>query len=400
MEKEILDLVDNYSNFYQKVRRQLHRCPELGFELTKTVEIVTHYLDEMKVNYKKNIGKIGVVAEIEGKNKEITVALRADMDALPILENSDKEYKSQNIGKMHACGHDAHTAILLGVAKVLSQVKDKLPCNVRFIFQPAEETSGGAKPMIDDGALDGVNCIFGLHVDEDLDCGKIGIKYGAVNASSTDVKIEVEGKSCHGAYPSDGVDAIVVMANIITSLQSIISRNTDARDALVINLGKISGGTKENIVPQNVVCTGTMRTLSPSVKEMGKKRISEMVEYIAKAYGGQGKASFNDGYVALINHDEYVDLVKESAENLLGDNNIQVKKVANMGVEDFAYYVEKVPGAFFTLGVRNEEKGIIHPAHNDRFDLDEDALPIGVKMQILNIYNAFQYLMRTSDKKC
>ena len=388
--KKILESVDSYSNFYKEVRRELHSCPELGFELDETVKRVCRHLDEMGIGYKKNVGISGIVADIEGKDKSFTVALRADMDALPIEEKTGVEYASKNIGKMHACGHDAHTAILLGVGKVLSQYRDQLPCNVRLIFQPAEETTGGAEPMIKDGALDGVDCIFGLHVDEDLDCGKIGIKYGAVNASSTDVKIEVEGRSCHGAYPSDGVDAIVTMSAIIISLQTVISRNTDAREALVVNLGKISGGTKENIVPQHVVCTGTMRTLSEDIKKVSKKRIQEMVEYTAKAYGGEGKATFQDSYIALINHDEYVDIVKENAQTLVGDENIWVKKLANMGVEDFAYYVAEVPGAFFTLGVRNEAKGITAPAHNDRFNLDEDALATGVKMEIMNVFRAYR----------
>lgn len=390
--KNILEIVDDYSNYFKEIRRELHSCPELGFELSETTERICRHLDNIGITYRKNVGISGIVADIQGRDKNVTIALRADMDALPIEENTNVKYVSRNKGKMHACGHDAHTAILLGVGKILALNKDKIPCNVRLLFQPAEETTGGAEPMILDGALEGVDCIFGLHVDEELDCGKIGIKYGAVNASSTDVRIEVEGKSCHGAYPSDGVDAIVTMSAIIMSLQTVISRNTDARESLVINLGKISGGTKENIVPQHVLCTGTMRTLSKEIKEKAKKRIREIVEYTAMAYGGTGKAIFQDSYIALINHDEYVDIIKENASLLIGNKNIQIKKLANMGVEDFAYYVDKIPGAFFTLGVRNEEKGIVAPAHNDKFNIDEDALAIGVKMEIMNIFTAYEKL--------
>ena len=394
MDKDILECIEKNSNFFIDIRRELHQYPELGFELPKTTEIIEKYLNEFGIEYRNKIGVSGIIADIKGKDQTITIGLRADMDALPIEEKTGTSYCSKNSGNMHACGHDAHTAILLGVAKILSSKKEFLPCNVRLIFQPAEETTGGAAPMIEDKALDGVDCIFGLHVDEDLECGKIGIKYGAVNASSTDVKIEVAGKSCHGAYPSDGVDAIVTMAAIIMGIQTVISRNTDAREAVVINLGKISGGTKENIVPQNVLCTGTMRILSEDVKAKTKSRLKDMVEYTAKAYGGSGKITFKDSYIALINNDEFVDIVKENTISLLGMKNLEVKKLANMGVEDFAYYVDKIPGAFFTLGTRNEKKGIVHPAHNDKFDIDEDALKIGVEMQILNIFAAYKKLKK------
>lgn len=392
--ENILNCAEDFKSYYSTIRRELHRCPELGFELDKTTAIVMAELERMGISYRKNVGISGIVADIEGKDKDVTIALRADMDALPIEEKNDVEYKSQIKGNMHACGHDAHTAILLGVANILSLYKEELPCNVRFIFQPAEETTGGAKPMIDDGALDKVDAIFGLHVDSGLECGKIGIKYGAMNASSTDIKIEVEGKSCHGAYPSGGVDAIVVMASIITSLQSIVSRNIDARDSAVISLGKISGGTKENIMAQNVVCTGTLRTLSKEVKAKCKQRIAQLIECIAQGYGAIGRATFADGYTALINDDSCVDIVRENAQKLVGEDKIYVKKVPNMGVEDFAYFVEKVPGAFFYLGVRNEKRGIVASEHNDRFDIDEDALPLGVKMGILNIMSAYEKIKK------
>lgn len=389
---------NSYIEFVKKVRRELHQYPELGFELEKTIEIVKKYLDEIGVEYLEKIGKSGIVAEIKGETStNITIAIRADMDALPIKENNQIEYKSKIEGNMHACGHDAHTAILIGIIKVLKDIS-KLPCNVRFIFQPAEETTGGAKPMIEDGVLKNVDCIFGLHVDPTLSCGKIGINYGARNASSTDIVIEVEGKSCHGAYPSEGVDAILVMANILCSLQSIISRNIDSRESLVVSIGKINGGTKENIVAQNSICSGTIRSLSKKTLERGKLRIKELVENIAKAYGGIGKVKFKDSYIALINHDDYVELVKENGELLLGKENIIIKKEAEMGVEDFAYFVEKIPGVFFDLGVKNEKKGITYPLHNNNFNIDEDALIIGVKLGVLNIFRAYERFKKEGKK--
>ena len=390
--ENILQNIEKNNQWFINTRRELHKIPELDFELPKTVAYVTSLLDEMGLTYKTGVGKSGIVVDIEGKNKDITIALRADMDALPILECGNKEYSSTISGHMHACGHDVHTAILLGVAKTISENRDSLPCNVRLLFQPAEETTGGALPMIEDGCLEGVDAIFGLHVDPTIECGVIGIKYGAYCASSTDVIIEVEGKSCHGAYPSQGIDAIVATCGIVTNLQSVISRNIDSRDSAVLSFGKIIGGEKENIVAQNVRVSGTLRTLSPEIKNKVKERVKEMVEFTAKGYGATGKVTYKDSYTALINHDEYIDIVKENGKELLGDSGIYVKTLANMGVEDFAYFVEKVPGAFFNLGVGNKKKGITAPLHNDKFDIDEDSLKIGVTLQIFNILSAYDKL--------
>lgn len=390
--ENILQNIEKNNQWFINTRRELHKIPELDFELPKTVAYVTSLLDEMGLTYKTGVGKSGIVVDIEGKNKDITIALRADMDALPILECGNKEYSSTISGHMHACGHDVHTAILLGVAKTISENRDSLPCNVRLLFQPAEETTGGALPMIEDGCLEGVDAIFGLHVDPTIECGVIGIKYGAYCASSTDVIIEVEGKSCHGAYPSQGIDAIVATCGIVTNLQSVISRNIDSRDSAVLSFGKIIGGEKENIVAQNVRVSGTLRTLSPEIKNKVKERVKEMVEFTAKGYGATGKVTYRDSYTALINHDEYIDIVKENGKELLGDSSIYVKTLANMGVEDFAYFVEKVPGAFFNLGVGNKKKGITAPLHNDKFDIDEDSLKIGVALQTFNILSAYDKL--------
>lgn len=390
--ENILQNIEKNNQWFINTRRELHKIPELDFELPKTVAYVTSLLDEMGLTYKTGVGKSGIVVDIEGKNKDITIALRADMDALPILECGNKEYSSTISGHMHACGHDVHTAILLGVAKTISENRDSLPCNVRLLFQPAEETTGGALPMIEDGCLEGVDAIFGLHVDPTIECGVVGIKYGAYCASSTDVIIEVEGKSCHGAYPSQGIDTIVATCGIVTNLQSVISRNIDSRDSAVLSFGKIIGGEKENIVAQNVRVSGTLRTLSPEIKNKVKERVKEMVEFTAKGYGATGKVTYRDSYTALINHDEYIDIVKENGKELLGDSGIYVKTLANMGVEDFAYFVEKIPGAFFNLGVGNKKKGITAPLHNDKFDIDEDSLKIGVALQIFNILSAYDKL--------
>ena len=381
---------ENFNNKIINIRRELHKYPELDFELPKTIKIITNFLEELNIPYKTGVGKSGVVGEILGKDKSITIALRADIDALPIIEKTNCEFSSKNFGKMHACGHDVHTAILLGVAELFAKNREFLPCNVRFIFQPAEETTGGAVPMIQDGCLENVNAIFGLHVDPSLDAGKIGVKYGAMNASSTGVKFKVIGKSCHGAYPSGGVDAIVVTSQIINNIQSIVSRNIDSRDSAVISFGKIQGGEAENIIAQEVVCTGTIRTISQRTKENIKTRLKNMVEMISNAYGAKGEISFRDSYTALINHNEYVDIIKENGENFLGKENVVIKNLTDMGVEDFAYYLEKVSGAFFHLGVRNKEKGIFSPLHNETFNVDEKAISLGIKIQVLNVLSAYK----------
>ncbi len=385
----IKKLVEDEKQWLIDVRRDFHSHPELGQQEFRTMNKICEYLDEMGISYKKEIFKTGVIAEIEGENRDYTIALRADIDALPIEDRKTCNYSSKNQGVCHACGHDAHTTIALGVARYFAKNKIVPPCNLRFFFQPAEETVGGAKPMIKEGALENVDCVFGLHVDEYLPTGEIGIKYGAMNASSDTLKINIHGKSCHGAYPSDGVDAILVASHVMIALQSIVSRNCDARDSAVVTIGTINGGTQGNIIADKVQLVGTLRTLNPEVRTMALRRIKEMVTNIPKGFGGSGEFIREEGYTALINHDKEVDIIKENATKLLGEDKIYEKKVANMGVEDFAYFIENTPGAFFTLGVKNQSKGIDSPAHNGLFDIDEDALPIGVEMQIMNIYSAY-----------
>ena len=383
-------MVEAEKQWLVDVRRDIHRHPELGQKEFRTMEKICGYLDEMKIPYKKGIFKTGVAAEIKGENSNYTIALRADIDALPIIDRKKCDYASENEGVCHACGHDAHTAIALGTAGYFAKNKIVPPCNIRFLFQPAEETVGGAKPMIEEGVLENVDCVFGLHVDEYLPTGQIGIKYGAMNASSDTLKINIYGKSCHGAYPSGGVDAILIASHVMIALQSIVSRNTDARESAVITIGTINGGTQGNIIADKVQLVGTLRTLDPQVRAMALKRIKETVENLPKTFGGEGEFIREEGYTSLINHNKEVDIIRENGEKLLGAENVYEKKTANMGVEDFAYFIENTPGAFFTLGVRNDEKGINSPAHNGLFDIDEDALTVGVAMQVLNIYSAFE----------
>jgi len=380
---KILELAKEISPWLSRVRGDFHMYPELGMKEFRTQRKICEYLDEFGILHKK-MAKTGVVGEIKGKNALKTIALRADIDALPILEKNDVSYRSKNHGVMHACGHDAHTAILLGVAKILSEQKGELGVNVRFIFQPAEETVGGAEPMIEEGVLDGVDAIFGLHVSSLIEKGSVEYRYKQMNASSDNIEIEVQGRSAHGAYPGEGVDAIVITAQLITAMQTIVSR-IDARDSAVLTIGKIVGGTAHNIIADSVKLTGTLRTLDPQVRELVKEKLKVLVDTLPVSMDGKGILKIGRGYSALINDDKMVELVKKNAVDILGIENVLEKEKANMGVEDFGYYLEKIPGVFFNLGVKNEKKGIMASAHNEYFDIDEEALHLGVAIQILNI---------------
>ena len=379
-----------------EVRRDFHQYPELGFAEFRTQEQIMRYLDEMGIPHVKAAGT-GIVGLIQGGRPGAVVALRADIDALPILEAEDREYRSKIPGRMHACGHDAHTTCLLGAARILNGIKEELPGTVKLFFQPAEETDGGALPMIKEGVLDNpkVDAVFGLHVSADIPVGQIGVKYGQMNAASDDLHITVRGENGHGAYPHSGRDAIVIAAHVITALQTIVSRNVDPRQAAVITLGVIQGGTATNILAQEVKLSGTIRTLDPKVRAFVKERVREVADLTARSLGGEAEVTMLEGYTALINNDELVDLVKRNGEELLGPQNVRINPLPNMGVEDFAYFAEHVPGAFYHLGVRNEEKGCVYPVHHPRFDLDERSLAVGAALQA---YNSLVYLKEKEQR--
>lgn len=368
-----------------EVRRDFHQNPEIGLEEFRTQEQIIRYLDQMGIPYTKSAGT-GVVGLIQGASPGAIVALRGDMDALPILEQNDTSYRSKVEGKMHACGHDAHMTCLLGAARILNDYKQELAGTVKLFFQPAEETVGGALPMIQEGVLENprVEAVFGLHVSPELEVGRIGVKYGQMNAASDDVHITVYGENGHGAYPHNGKDAIVIAAHVITALQTIVSRNVDPRQSAVLSLGIISGGTATNIIAQEVKLSGTIRTLTKEVRALVKERVREVADLTARSLGGRAEVSFEEGYTSLINDNAMVDLVKATGEELLGAENVQVNELPSLGVEDFAFFAEHVPGAFYHLGVRNEEMGCTFPVHHPRFDLDERSLAVGTAMQACN----------------
>lgn len=370
-----------------KIRRDFHQNPELSMEEYRTKNKIINYLKEIEINNISEITNTGVVAMIEGKNARRTVALRADMDALPMQDYKEVGYRSKVQGKMHACGHDAHMAIVLGTAKLLNGIKENLNGNVKLIFQPAEEAQGGAKRMIDEGVLESpkVDVIFALHVSPEIPRGKIGVRYGQMTAASDSFSIRIQGKSSHGAYPHNGVDAILIASHIIIALQSIVSRKVDPRDSAVITIGTIRGGERGNIVANQVDMEGTIRTLNKETKHKVLKELKKIVTQTANAMGGKADVNLKEGYISLINDNKIVDMIKNNAIDLLGKNQVIEIEKASLGVEDFAYFLDVCPGAYFRLGCSNLKKGVLYDVHTNNFDIDEDCLPIGVALQLKNV---------------
>ncbi len=381
--------IDEIFDELVEIRRDFHKHPELSENEFRTQSKIQEYLNEWGIeNYV--CAETGVVGIIRGKKPGKTVAIRGDIDALPIQEVNDVPYKSVNPGVMHACGHDVHGTIVLGIGKIMKELADSeqsIDGNVKLFFQPAEETVGGGERMVQEGCMENptVDYVLGLHVMSYIDAGKVELKYGKLNASTDTIKITVKGKSGHGAYPDKGTDAIVIAGNVITALQSIVSRNISPLNSVVVSLGKISGGVKDNVIADEVKITGTLRALDDETRQFTKDRITDIVSNVAKAYGGEGLTSFGEGYKSLINDDEIVDVIKENAEQLLGKENIVFKDFPSLGAEDFSYFLDKAKGAFFHLGTGDSKRGITSPIHTETFDIDEESLKVGVKLQVENI---------------
>ena len=384
---EILTRAQDIKDWIVNIRRDFHMNPELSTEEFRTGDKIVEYLEDLGIEYETGIADTGVLGIIRGKQEGKTVALRADIDALPIQDKKDAPYRSTIDGKMHACGHDAHTAILLGTAKILKSMENNLCGNVKLFFQPAEESVGGAERMIEDGVMENpkVDAIFGLHVSPEIEVGKIGIKYGQTNAYTDGVEIIVHGKGCHAARPQEGIDAIVIAGQIIIALQSIVSRNVDPINSAVVTIGAISGGTRGNIIADRVELKGTIRTLDFDTRASVIKRIKGITTQIAEAMGGRAECIINEGYIALVNTDEIVDIARDSGEGVLGVDNVTILKSPRLGGEDFAYFAKAAPAAFYRLGCGNIEKGIVHGAHSCRFDIDEDCLVYGTALQVQNV---------------
>jgi amidohydrolase len=385
----LLEMIKNHAKSIEEeiknLRKTIHINPELGGEEFQTQALIIDYLAKIGVDEIRKSADTGVVGIIYGSSEGLCVGLRADIDALPIDELNEVEYKSKVPGKMHACGHDAHTAILLGAANVFCKMRPFFNGTIKLFFQPAEESFGGAKRMIEEGCLENphVDYIIGLHVDNSIETGHVLYKYGVMQAMSSGLQIKVKGKGCHAAHPETGVDAIIIASKIIDGLQTIVSRNLSAFDPAVITIGKIQGGTVSNAVAEEVVMNGTIRTLSEEVTAHISKRVNDLVTNIARAYGGSAEVAIRPGYIPLINNDEVVTLFKGLAEGFLGKDNVHDKVYPSLGVEDFAYFAKARPSCFWNLGIANKEKGITAPGHNGNFDVDHDSLYYGVVLQTL-----------------
>ncbi|MGL4106509.1 M20 metallopeptidase family protein [Clostridium sp. LP20] len=367
------------------IRRDIHEHPELGFEEKRTSEIIKRFLTKEGIPY-VSVAGTGVYGMIKGEgngNTQRTIALRADMDALPIQEKNLCSYSSKVPGKMHACGHDAHTTILLGVARILNDNRKLFSGNVKLLFEPAEETTGGAPIMIKEGVLDSprVDVVAGLHVTEDLECGKIRIKKGMVNAASNPFKVKIKGVGGHGAAPSTTVDPIVMSANLIMALQTIVSREVPSLNPAVITVGSIHGGTAQNIIPEEVNISGIIRTTTKEDREYVVKRVVEISKGTCETLRGKAEVFIEESYPCLFNDDEMVDRMKRVGKDILGEKNVVEQKNPSMGVESFAYFANERPSVFYFLGTGNKAKNTDKQAHSSYFNIDEDAIPLGVALQ-------------------
>ena len=381
-DRELRALVDAQKDYIVNMRRKLHRIPERGFAEFKTQKAVMEALDEIGIPYTTE--RTWVIGLIEGAFPGETVALRADMDALPIEEPEGCAFRSEHTGMMHACGHDAHTAMVLGAAKVLYGLRDRLHGKVKLLFQPAEETDGGAEPMVAAGAMENphVDRVYGLHVMPRLPLGAVETRPGTLNASTDSIRITVHGTAGHGAYPESSVDAIVCMAQVITSLQTVVSRNVSPLQSAVLTLGVIEGGTAQNIICDKVTVRGTLRTANAELRAMMMARIRAIAEGVCTAMGCRAEVEISTGYAALVNNDAEAARVMRVASRLFGAENTLEKREPSMGGEDFSFFSDCAPGAFFHIGCSPVDKKDPPPLHSKDFYLDEDCLTIGTLMHV------------------
>lgn len=376
--EKIKILAQKHSNEVIAIRRHIHANPELSYQEYNTAKYVATQLQSINVA-PEEIATTGLVAKIEGKNPaRKTVALRADMDALPIAETNNISYKSTNEGVMHACGHDVHTSSLIGTAKILSSLKNEFEGTVKLLFQPGEEKNpGGASYMIRDGALENPRpaSIIGQHVFPLLPVGKIGFREGMYMASADEIYLRVIGKGGHGASPDLAIDPIVIASHIIIALQQIISRNANPRQPTVLTFGNIVGKGATNIIPDEVNIAGTFRAMNEEWRSAALEKIKKMAENIAEGMGGRCEVNISHGYPYLENNPTLTKRIRNAAEEYVGKENV-VDIDITLGAEDFAYYSQIIPASFYRLGTRNEAKGITSYVHTPTFNIDEDALTI------------------------
>lgn len=371
-----MSLTDSkFNEHLVQFRRELHRHPELAFQETRTAERICRELDRLGISYKSGVAETGVLAEIPGGDGGPAVALRADIDALPILEETGLAFASEHEGVMHACGHDGHTTMVLGAAELLAR-DGALPAPVRILFQPAEEKGAGAQAMIAAGALEGVAMIFGGHVDRNYDTGVIVTHAGAVNASTDTFSIEIEGKGGHAARPHESVDSVVVGSMLVMAIQTIVSREVNPAHPAVVTVGRFEAGTASNVIAGRALLEGTIRTQEAPVREAIIQSLTRICDSVAKLHNATIKMSVRQGVPPVINPPEMAELARRAAAIVVGEDNAVPLHTANMGGEDFSYYLQTIPGCYVRLGV-GEPGRKSFPAHSSKFDFDEAVLPIG-----------------------
>ena len=374
----VAELVPSLHQKMVERRRHLHQHPELSFQERDTSRWVSERLKELGVSVTEGVGGNGVVGRIKGAHPGPTVAFRADMDALPIQDEKEVPYRSSVPKVMHACGHDGHTTMLLGLAEILQRNLDEVRGEVVLLFQHAEEqTPGGAISMIEDGCLEGVETIFGIHLWTPLPIGQVGVCSGPALAATDHFEVEIVGEGGHGGFPHQTVDAVVVAAKAILDLQLVVSRYVDPLESAVVSVGKLSAGSSFNVIAERAIFEGTVRTLSEEVRSLVERKMEQIVKGVCEGTGASYDLRYQRGYPPLVNHLEETDVVRRAIVGLERCTLVEMKPI--MGGEDFAYYLQKVPGCFFFVGAGNEDKGAIYPHHHPKFDFDEDALSIGVE---------------------
>lgn len=389
MLREIQTLAETLTPRLIEIRRHLHSHPELSGQEYKTAAYVAGVLSSCGLRVQELVGKTGVVAELPGQDPSKILAIRADMDALPIPERVDLEFASTQMGIMHACGHDVHTTVGLGTAMVLSQLGGPLPGTLRFLFQPAEETAQGARWMIEDGVMADVSAIFSLHAYPSVPARTVGIRYGALTAAADDLDITIIGESGHGARPHEAIDAIWIASQVITTLQQSISRTQNPLHPIVLTIGQIHGGRAPNVIADTVKLSGTVRSLHPDTRNHLPQWIETIVAGVCQPYGAKYEINYRRGVPSVLNDPALTELVARSVSEALGDQALQLIHEPSLGAEDFALYLEHAPGTMFRLGVGFTDRATNHPLHHPKFEVDESAIATGV---ITMAYSSYRYL--------
>lgn len=370
-----------------EIRRHIHSHPELSGQEYQTSAYVAGVLSSYGIHAQQGVGKTGVVGDLLNSESDRILAIRADLDALPIHERTGLDYASSEAGVMHACGHDVHTTVGLGTAMVLAQLGENFPGNVRFLFQPAEEIAQGASWMVEDGVLNNVSGILSLHVFPTIPAGSLGIRYGALTAAADDLEIIIIGESGHGARPHEAIDAIWIASQVITSLQQAISRTQNPLRPVVVTIGKIVGGRAPNVIADEVKLLGTVRSLHPESREALPQWIEQIVANVCKTYGAQYQVKYKQGVPGVLNDPMLTQLLEQSSREAWGSDSIIILPEPSLGAEDFSRYLEKVPGSMFRLGVGFKDKHN-YPLHHPQFAIDETAIITGV---VTLAYSAYRY---------